>query len=613
MPAYRSRTSTHGRNMAGARGLWRATGMTNEDFGKPIIAVVNSFTQFVPGHVHLKDLGQLVAREIEKAGGVAKEFNTIAVDDGIAMGHDGMLYSLPSRELIADSTEYMVNAHCADAMVCISNCDKITPGMLMAAMRLNIPAVFVSGGPMEAGKVNIQGKLRKVDLIDAMIVAADDKVSDADVEVMERSACPTCGSCSGMFTANSMNCLTEALGLSLPGNGSVLATHADRRGLFVEAGHLIVDLARRYYEQDDASVLPRSIANFKAFENAMSMDIAMGGSTNTVLHLLAAAHEGEIPFTMTDIDRLSRKVPCLCKVAPAVADVHMEDVHRAGGVMGILGELARAGLLHTELPSVHSASLAAALERWDIRQTSSESVKNFYMAAPGGVPTQVAFSQDRRYQELDLDREKGCIRDLDHAYSKDGGLAVLTGNIARDGCIVKTAGVDASILKFSGPARVMESQDAAVEAILTNKIKEGDIVVIIYEGPRGGPGMQEMLYPTSYLKSKGLGKACALITDGRFSGGTSGLSIGHVSPEAADGGLIGLVQDGDRIEIDIPNRTIHLAVSDEELAQRRAAMEAKGDKAWKPKTRARKVSTALKAYAAFASSAAKGAVRIVKD
>jgi dihydroxy-acid dehydratase len=612
MPAYRSRTSTHGRNMAGARGLWRATGMTNEDFGKPIIAVVNSFTQFVPGHVHLKDLGQLVAREIEKAGGVAKEFNTIAVDDGIAMGHDGMLYSLPSRELIADSTEYMVNAHCADAMVCISNCDKITPGMLMAAMRLNIPAVFVSGGPMEAGKVNIQGKLRKVDLIDAMIVAADDKVSDADVEVMERSACPTCGSCSGMFTANSMNCLTEALGLSLPGNGSVLATHADRRGLFVEAGHLIVDLARRYYEQDDASVLPRNIANFKAFENAMSMDIAMGGSTNTVLHLLAAAHEGEVPFTMTDIDRLSRKVPCLCKVAPAVADVHMEDVHRAGGVMGILGELARAGLLHTELPSVHSASLEAALERWDIRRTASDSVRNFYMAAPGGVPTQVAFSQDRRYQELDLDREKGCIRDIDHAYSKDGGLAVLTA-VARDGCIVKTAGVDASILKFAGPARVMESQDAAVEAILTNKIKEGDVVVIIYEGPRGGPGMQEMLYPTSYLKSKGLGKACALITDGRFSGGTSGLSIGHVSPEAAEGGVIGLVQDGDRIEIDIPNRTIHLAVSDKELARRRAAMEAKGDQAWKPKTRARKVSTALKAYAAFASSAAKGAVRIVKD
>jgi len=613
MPAYRSRTSTHGRNMAGARGLWRATGMTNEDFGKPIIAVVNSFTQFVPGHVHLKDLGQLVAREIEKAGGVAKEMNTIAVDDGIAMGHDGMLYSLPSRELIADSVEYMVNAHCADAMVCISNCDKITPGMLMAAMRLNIPAVFVSGGPMEAGKVNIEGKLRKVDLIDAMIVAADDKVSDADVEAMERSACPTCGSCSGMFTANSMNCLTEALGLSLPGNGSVLATHADRKGLFVEAGHLIVDLARRYYEQDDASVLPRSVANFKAFENAMSMDIAMGGSTNTVLHLLAAAHEGEIPFTMADIDRLSRKVPVLCKVAPAVADVHMEDVHRAGGVMAILGELARAGLLHTELPSVHSSSLNAALERWDIRRTGSESVKNFYMAAPGGVPTQVAFSQDRRYQELDLDREKGCVRDLDHAYSKDGGLGVLYGNIALDGCIVKTAGVDASILKFSGPARVFESQDATVEAILTNKIKPGDIVVVIYEGPRGGPGMQEMLYPTSYLKSKGLGKACALITDGRFSGGSSGLSIGHVSPEAAEGGLIGLVQDGDRIEIDIPNRTIHLAVDDETLAHRRAAMEAKGGEAWKPKKRARKVSTALKAYAAFASSAAKGAVRVVKD
>jgi dihydroxy-acid dehydratase len=613
MPAYRSRTSTHGRNMAGARGLWRATGMTNEDFGKPIIAVVNSFTQFVPGHVHLKDLGQLVAREIEKAGGVAKEMNTIAVDDGIAMGHDGMLYSLPSRELIADSVEYMVNAHCADAMVCISNCDKITPGMLMAAMRLNIPAVFVSGGPMEAGKIDIKGKLRKVDLIDAMVTAADDKVSDAEVEAMERSACPTCGSCSGMFTANSMNCLTEALGLSLPGNGSVLATHADRKGLFVEAGHLIVDLARRYYEQDDETVLPRAIANFKAFENAMSMDIAMGGSTNTVLHLLAAAHEGDVPFTMADIDRLSRKVPVLCKVAPAVADVHMEDVHRAGGVMAILGELARAGLLHTELPSVHSASLAAALERWDIRRTSSESVKDFYMAAPGGVPTQTAFSQDRRYEELDLDREKGCVRDLDHAYSRDGGLGVLYGNIALDGCIVKTAGVDASILKFSGPARVFESQDATVEAILTNKIKPGDIVVVIYEGPRGGPGMQEMLYPTSYLKSKGLGKACALITDGRFSGGSSGLSIGHVSPEAAEGGLIGLVQDGDRIEIDIPSRTINLAVDDETLAHRRAAMEAKGAQAWKPAKRARKVSTALKAYAAFASSAAKGAVRVIKE
>jgi dihydroxy-acid dehydratase len=613
MPAYRSRTTTHGRNMAGARGLWRATGMTNEDFGKPIIAVVNSFTQFVPGHVHLKDLGQLVAREIEKAGGVAKEFNTIAVDDGIAMGHDGMLYSLPSRELIADSVEYMVNAHCADAMVCISNCDKITPGMLMAALRLNIPVVFVSGGPMESGKVNIKGKIRAVDLIDAMVAAADDRVSDAEVEVIERSACPTCGSCSGMFTANSMNCLTEALGLSLPGNGSVLATHADRKGLFVEAGHLIVDLARRYYEQDDASVLPRAIANFKAFENAMSLDIAMGGSTNTVLHLLAAAHEGEVPFTMKDIDRLSRKVPVLCKVAPSVADVHMEDVHRAGGVIAILGELERAGLLHTDLPSVHATSLGAALERWDIRRTQSESVRTFYRAAPGGVPTQVAFSQDRRFEELDSDRSNGCIRDLDHAYSRDGGLAVLHGNIAADGCIVKAAGVDSSILKFSGSARVFESQDATVEAILTNKIKPGDIVVVIYEGPRGGPGMQEMLYPTSYLKSKGLGKACALITDGRFSGGSSGLSIGHVSPEAAEGGLIGLVQDGDVIEIDIPSRSVHLAVDDEELARRRKTMEAKGARAWKPAKRSRKVSTALKAYAALATSASRGAVRVVND
>ena len=613
MPTYRSRTTTHGRNMAGARGLWRATGMKNEDFGKPIIAVVNSFTQFVPGHVHLKDLGQLVAREIEQAGGVAKEFNTIAVDDGIAMGHDGMLYSLPSRELIADSVEYMVNAHCADAMVCISNCDKITPGMLMAAMRLNIPVVFVSGGPMESGKVNIKGKLRAVDLIDAMVAAADDKVSDSEVEVIERSACPTCGSCSGMFTANSMNCLTEALGLSLPGNGSVLATHADRRGLFVEAGHLVVDLARRHYEQDDASVLPRNIANFKAFENAMSLDIAMGGSTNTVLHLLAAAHEGEIPFTMKDIDRLSRKVPVLCKVAPSVADVHLEDVHRAGGVMAIMGELERAGLMHAELPSVHSASLKTALERWDIRRTSSDSVRHFYKAAPGNVPTQTAFSQDRRFEELDTDRTTGCIRDYEHAYSKDGGLAVLYGNLALDGCIVKTAGVDASILKFSGPARVVESQDAAVEAILTNKIKPGDVVVVIYEGPRGGPGMQEMLYPTSYLKSKGLGKACALVTDGRFSGGSSGLSIGHVSPEAAEGGLIGLVKDGDTIEIDIPARSIHLAVDDAELKRRREAMQAKGAQAWKPAKRARKVTTALKAYAALATSASRGAVRVVKD
>ncbi|MEW6638918.1 MAG: dihydroxy-acid dehydratase [Pseudomonadota bacterium] len=613
MPTYRSRTTTHGRNMAGARGLWRATGMKNEDFGKPIIAVVNSFTQFVPGHVHLKDLGQLVAREIEKAGGVAKEFNTIAVDDGIAMGHDGMLYSLPSRELIADSVEYMVNAHCADAMVCISNCDKITPGMLMAAMRINIPVVFVSGGPMESGKVDLKGKIRSVDLIDAMVAAADDKVSDADVEVIERSACPTCGSCSGMFTANSMNCLTEALGLSLPGNGSILATHADRKGLFVEAGHLIVDLARRYYEQDDTRVLPRNVANFKAFENAMTLDIAMGGSTNTVLHLLAASYEGEIGFTMADIDRLSRRVPVLCKVAPAVADVHMEDVHRAGGVFGILGELDRAGLIDTSLPTVHAPSLKDALDRYDVTRTSSESVKTLYRAAPGGVPTQVAFSQERRFEELDTDRATGCIRDAAHAFSQDGGLAVLTGNIALDGCIVKTAGVDDSILKFSGHARVVESQDAAVEAILTNKIKAGDVVVIIYEGPRGGPGMQEMLYPTSYLKSKGLGKACALITDGRFSGGTSGLSIGHVSPEAAEGGLIGLVQDGDRIEIDIPNRKIHLAVDDAELARRRAAMEAKGANAWKPGKRSRKVSTALKAYAALATSAAQGAVRVIKD
>ncbi len=613
MPAYRSRTTTHGRNQAGARGLWRATGMKNKDFGKPIIAIANSFTQFVPGHVHLKDLGQRVAREIEKAGGVAKEFNTIAVDDGIAMGHDGMLYSLPSRELIADSVEYMVNAHCADALVCISNCDKITPGMLMAAMRLNIPTVFVSGGPMESGKVNIKGKIRAVDLIDAMVAAADDKVSDTEVEVIERSACPTCGSCSGMFTANSMNCLTEALGLSLPGNGSVLATHADRKGLFVEAGHLIVDLARRYYEQNDERVLPRKIANFKAFENAMSLDIAMGGSTNTVLHLLAAAHEGEVPFTMKDIDRLSRKVPVLCKVAPSVADVHMEDVHRAGGVIAIMGELEKAGLMHSDLPSVHSTSLQAALERWDITRTRSESVRQFYMAAPGGVPTQEAFSQDRRFEELDLDRAKGCIRSVEHAYSRDGGLAVLYGNLAVDGCIVKVAGVDASILKFSGPARVLESQDAAVEAILTNKIKEGDVVVIIYEGPRGGPGMQEMLYPTSYLKSKGLGKTCALVTDGRFSGGSSGLSIGHVSPEAAEGGLIGLVQDGDKIEIDIPARSINLAVNEAELKRRREAMQSKGANAWKPAKRGRKVSTALKAYAALATSAARGAVRVVKD
>ncbi|MGY4478193.1 dihydroxy-acid dehydratase [Bradyrhizobium sp. USDA 3364] len=614
MPAYRSRTTTHGRNMAGARGLWRATGMKNEDFGKPIIAVVNSFTQFVPGHVHLQNLGQLVAREIEKAGGVAKEFNTIAVDDGIAMGHDGMLYSLPSRELIADSVEYMVNAHCADAMVCISNCDKITPGMLMATLRLNIPTVFVSGGPMESGKILLKGKKRAVDLIDAMVAAADSNVSDEDVEVIERSACPTCGSCSGMFTANSMNCLTEALGLALPGNGSVLATHADRKSLFVEAGHLIVDLARRYYEQDDAKVLPRNIANFKSFENAMTLDIAMGGSTNTVLHLLAAAREGEVPFTMTDIDRLSRKVPVLCKVAPSVQDVHMEDVHHAGGIMAILGELDRARLLTTDGPTVHAATLDDALNRWDVVRTTSDKVRNFYRAAPGGVPTQEAFSQDRRFDEVDLDRETGVIRDAAHAYSKDGGLAVLFGNLAGDGCIVKTAGVDESILKFSGPARIFESQDASVEAILTNKVKAGDVVLIRYEGPRGGPGMQEMLYPTSYLKSKGLGKACALITDGRFSGGSSGLSIGHVSPEAAEGGLIGLVEEGDVIEFDIPNRKVNLKVDDAELKRRRAAMEAKGNAAWKPAApRKRAVSTALKAYAAFASSAAKGAVRILPE
>ncbi len=609
MPHYRSRTSTHGRNMAGARGLWRATGMTDADFGKPIIAIANSFTQFVPGHVHLKDLGQMVAREIEKAGGVAKEFNTIAVDDGIAMGHAGMLYSLPSRELIADCVEYMVNAHCADALVCISNCDKITPGMLMAALRLNIPVVFVSGGPMEAGKVKLHGNAMAVDLIDAMIAAADDTVSDADVQAIERSACPTCGSCSGMFTANSMNCLTEALGLALPGNGSVLATHADRKRLFVEAGHLVVDLARRYYEQDDASVLPRNIANRDAFENAMTLDISMGGSTNTVLHLLAAAYEGEVDFTMADIDRLSRHVPVLCKVAPSVANVHMEDVHRAGGIMAILGELDRAGLLKTDAGSIHSGTLAQALERWDIRRTSSETVQSFYRAAPGGIPTTVAFSQERRYKELDLDREQGVVRSIEHAYSKDGGLAVLYGNIALDGCIVKTAGVDESILTFSGPARIFESQDAAVEAILGDRIKPGDVVLIRYEGPRGGPGMQEMLYPTSYLKSKGLGKACALVTDGRFSGGSSGLSIGHVSPEAAEGGAIGLVEEGDRVEIDIAQRKIHLAVTDDELARRREAMVARGDAAWLPLQRERHVSRALQAYAHFATSAARGAVR----
>ena len=612
MPAYRSRTSTHGRNMAGARGLWRATGMKDGDFGKPIIAVVNSFTQFVPGHVHLKDLGQLVAREIEAAGGVAKEFNTIAVDDGIAMGHDGMLYSLPSRDLIADSVEYMVNAHCADAMVCISNCDKITPGMLMAAMRINIPVVFVSGGPMEAGKVTLKGKETALDLVDAMVAAADESYSDEEVAAIERSACPTCGSCSGMFTANSMNCLTEALGLSLPGNGSTLATHADRERLFKEAGRLVVDLCQRYYEQEDESVLPRTIASFEAFENAMSLDIAMGGSTNTVLHLLAAAVEAGVDFTMADIDRLSRQVPCLSKVAPAKSDVHMEDVHRAGGIMAILGQLDRAGLLHSDCPTVHARTLGDALNRWDISRTNEASVQDFYKAAPGGVPTQVAFSQANRWKELDLDRENGVIRSKEHAFSQDGGLAVLFGNIARDGCIVKTAGVDDSILKFTGKARVYESQDAAVAGILGGQVEANDVVVIRYEGPRGGPGMQEMLYPTSYLKSKGLGKACALLTDGRFSGGTSGLSIGHASPEAAEGGEIGLVENGDTIEIDIPGRTINLMVSDEELAARRATQEARGSEAWTPvHPRKRKVSAALQAYAAMTTSASKGAVRDV--
>ena len=593
--------------MAGARGLWRATGMKDEDFGKPIIAVVNSFTQFVPGHVHLKDLGQLVARQIEQAGGVAKEFNTIAVDDGIAMGHDGMLYSLPSRDLIADSVEYMVNAHCADAMVCISNCDKITPGMLMAAMRLNIPVVFVSGGPMEAGKVKIRGNEHAIDLVDAMVVAADDSFTDEEVAAYERSACPTCGSCSGMFTANSMNCLTEALGLSLPGNGSTLATHANRKKLFEKAGQLIVEITKRHYEQNDYSLLPRNIATKASYENAMTLDIAMGGSTNTVLHLLAAAHEAGVDFTMNDIDRLSRKVPVLCKVAPAKQDVHIEDVHRAGGIMSILGELDRAGLLDTSVPTVHEATLKDALDKWDIIRTEDEEVYNFFKSAPGGVPTQTAFSQDRYYSRLDGDRENGVIRNAEHAFSKDGGLAVLYGNIALDGCIVKTAGVDESILKFNGTARVFESQDSAVEAILDGKITAGDVVVIRYEGPRGGPGMQEMLYPTSYLKSKGLGKDCALVTDGRFSGGSSGLSIGHVSPEAAEGGAIGLVEDGDRIEIDIPNRTIHLAVEDAVMAERRAAQEAKG---WKPaEERPRKISKALKAYAMHTTSAAKGAVR----
>ncbi|MEW7997097.1 MAG: dihydroxy-acid dehydratase [Candidatus Thiodiazotropha endolucinida] len=609
MPQYRSRTTTHGRNMAGARALWRATGMQDGDFDKPIIAIANSFTQFVPGHVHLKDLGQLVAREVEAAGGVAKEFNTIAVDDGIAMGHGGMLYSLPSRDIIADSVEYMVNAHCADALVCISNCDKITPGMLMAAMRLNIPTLFVSGGPMEAGKVRLHGKEYHLDLVDAMVSAANLDESDEDVEKIERSACPTCGSCSGMFTANSMNCLTEALGLSLPGNGSLLATHADRKQLFLEAGHRVVELAKRWYEQDDATVLPRNVATFKAFENAMSLDIAMGGSTNTVLHLLATAYEGEVDFTMADIDRLSRKVPNLCKVAPATQQFHMEDVHRAGGVIGILGELDRAGLVHRDVPTVHAASIGEAIDRWDIVRSMEEEARNRYLAAPGGVPTQVAFSQSSRWPDLDLDREQGCIRDLEHAYSQDGGLAVLYGNLAKQGCIVKTAGVDESNLKFSGPARIFESQESAVEAILNDNIQAGDVVIIRYEGPKGGPGMQEMLYPTSYLKSKGLGKACALITDGRFSGGTSGLSIGHCSPEAAEGGNIGLVEEGDIIEIDIPGRSIQVALGDDVLQHRRETMIARGNQAWQPVGRERTVSQALKAYAALTTSAARGAVR----
>ncbi|MDR0274401.1 MAG: dihydroxy-acid dehydratase [Burkholderiaceae bacterium] len=611
MPHYRSRTSTHGRNMAGARALWRATGMKEGDFGKPIIAVVNSFTQFVPGHVHLRELGALVAQQIEAAGGVAKEFNTIAIDDGIAMGHGGMLYSLPSRELIADSVEYMVNAHCADAMVCISNCDKITPGMLMAAMRLNLPAVFVSGGPMEAGKVRWHGQYRKVDLIDAMIEAADAHNSDADVCAMERSACPTCGSCSGMFTANSMNCLAEAIGLALPGNGTLVATHADREKLFVKAGRLIVDLCRRYYEQSDATALPRAIATRAAFENAMTLDVAMGGSTNTVLHLLAVAQEAGVQFTMADIDRISRRTPCLCKVAPTTEKYHVEDVHRAGGIVGILGELDRAGLIHRDSPTVLYPTLGEALQCCDVLRNRDAAVHQFYRAAPGGVPTQTAFSQTRRFPTLDLDRAHGCIRDKEHAYSQDGGLAVLYGNLAEKGCIVKTAGVHESQWVFTGKARVFESQEDAVDGILDERVAPGDVVVIRYEGPKGGPGMQEMLYPTSYLKSRGLGKVCALLTDGRFSGGSSGLVIGHASPEAAEGGTLALVEEGDVIEIDIPARKIHLAVAEAELARRRAAMQARGDGAWKPAGRQRAVSPTLQAYAALATSADRGAVRDV--
>lgn len=615
MPQYRSKTSTHGRNMAGARALWRATGMQTGDFGKPIIAVANSFTQFVPGHVHLKDMGQLVAKVIEESGGVAKEFNTIAVDDGIAMGHDGMLYSLPSRDLIADSVEYMCNAHCADALVCISNCDKITPGMMMAAMRLNIPTIFVTGGPMESGKTVLGGEGIKLDLVDAMVMAADDSCSDSDVEEVERSACPTCGSCSGMFTANSMNCLAEALGMALPGNGTTLATHADRKNLFIEAGRRIVEITKQYYEQDDERVLPRSIATYEAFQNAMALDVAMGGSTNTVLHLLAIAHEAKVEFNMQDMDDISRKVPCLVKVAPNSKTYHMEDVHRAGGIMRILGELERGGLINTDVHTVHASTMGAAIDLWDISRTEDEQVHTFFRAAPGNIRTTEAFSQSKRWKDVDVDDENGCIRSMEHAYTLDGGLAVLKGNIAMDGCIVKTAGVDESIFKFTGKAKIYESQDDAVAGILGDEVKAGDVVLIRYEGPKGGPGMQEMLYPTSYLKSKGLGKECALLTDGRFSGGTSGLSIGHCSPEAAEGGNIGLVKDGDIIEIDIPNRTINAKVSEEEFEERRHAMESKGAAhAWKPEQpRERRVSVALRAYAAMTTSAAFGAVRNIEQ
>ena len=612
MPRYRSRTTTEGRSQAGARALWRATGMKDDDFVKPIIAVVNSFTQFVPGHVHLKDMGQLVAREIEKNGGVAKEFNTIAVDDGIAMGHDGMLYSLPSRELIADSVEYMVNAHCADAMVCISNCDKITPGMLMAAMRINIPVIFVSGGPMEAGKVSWENSVTKIDLVSPMVGSEDKSVSDVQLKELEESACPTCGSCSGMFTANSMNCLTEALGLSLPGNGSTLATHVSRKNLFLDAGKRIVDITKRYYENNEEGILPREIATKEGFENAMSLDVAMGGSTNTVLHLLAAAREAKVDFTMKDIDKISRSVPCLAKLAPASQKYHMEDVHRAGGVFGLLGELKRANKINENVNCVHSTSLGEAINQWDIMHTEDQGVRKFFAAAPGGIRTTKAFSQDRVWPSLDLDRENGCIRNKKNAYSQDGGLAVLYGNIALEGCIVKTAGVDEEILKFTGKVKMFESQDAAVEAISADKIKEGDIVLIVYEGPKGGPGMQEMLYPTAHLKGKGLGKVCALLTDGRFSGGTSGLSIGHVSPEAAEGGAIALVEDGDTIDINIPDRAINLKVSDDVLQERRDAMNKK-ENPWQPKPRHRKVTEALKAYAMMTTSASNGAVRDISQ